>query len=108
MNEQKIREEFINHPELAGTNGYCNPEMAQKIVNFFLERCVSKEEVDRLKHDHEILVNTILEGYVSKESVRKYCNDNQFVDTAQAGQFAMHSDGYNQALEDLLSSDLLK
>lgn len=34
-------------------------------------------------------------------SVKEMVGDNMFEDSAQAGQFSMHADGYNNALEDL-------
>ena len=38
-----------------------------------------------------------------REAIREWGNGNQLVDPSQAGQFALHADGYNNALEDLLS-----
>lgn len=38
MTNQKIREEFINHSELAGKSGYCNPVMAEKIADWWLSK----------------------------------------------------------------------
>ncbi len=38
------------------------------------------------------------------EGVVEQINGEMFEDSAQAGQFAMHADGYNQALEEIKSS----
>lgn len=34
----KMDEEFLNHPELAGSTGYCNPIMAKKIADFYSQK----------------------------------------------------------------------
>lgn len=69
-------------PESHLTRGFDYPETAReldpdKVINFikqsFIQIC--KSEIKRL-------------------------DGNMFVDSAEAGQFAMHSDGYNNALED--------
>lgn len=36
--KQELRDEFLNHRELAGQYGYCNPIMAGKISDFWLPK----------------------------------------------------------------------
>lgn len=37
------------------------------------------------------------------EEIRQWANAEGFANPSEAGQFAMHADGYNQALEDLIN-----
>jgi hypothetical protein len=45
----KLKQEFINHPELAGAHGYCNPTFAVKIADWWIEHI--KEKITTLKTD---------------------------------------------------------
>lgn len=46
------------------------------IADWWIERCVLKEEVGQMRHDHEILVNSILDArkqdYISKKELEEW------------------------------------
>lgn len=49
-----------------------------------------------------LLLKDIISSQISMlEALQEKVKGEQFADIAEAGQFAMHADGYNQALEEL-------
>jgi len=50
----KLRGEWLNDPELAGSCGYCNPKMAEKIFDWFAARTVPKSEVAETLEELEL------------------------------------------------------
>lgn len=70
--EKELREAFLNHRELAGQHGYCNPIFAAKIADWWLTKLKSHdaEMVGRVealrrsvKHDPECLASIESEKY---------------------------------------------
>jgi hypothetical protein len=50
---ERFKKEFVSDSELAGTNGYCNPVMAERIAEWWADKVLTelqalKEEVDQL------------------------------------------------------------
>lgn len=63
------------------------------------ECCQNEQTYDEAMRE---LVKYIIDSQLSLLlSVKEMVGDNMFEDSAQAGQFSMHADGYNNALEDL-------
>ena len=67
----------------------------------------SKESYERIKSQLVSFIEKEIDLAVKRREgeMRKEIEGMSFVDSRQAGQFAMHADGYNQAIEEVL--DLL-
>ncbi len=65
-----LKEEFMNHPELAGTNGYCNPVFAEKIADWFIQK-FSAHDTELVEGIKEMKVIELQKPKNGEEALRK-------------------------------------
>ena len=84
MTKEQIKDEFIK--EFAPC-GFIEKDEEQ-VVPIIIDWCFSK-------------IDSILQS--QKDELVEKIEGMGFVDRNEAGQFALHTDGYNQAIEDIIS-----
>lgn len=68
--EKSIREEFLNHPELAGDSGYYNPTFAEKIADWWLSKL--SQEITKATEE---MVKLIREEIGDRRSIKELINE---------------------------------
>lgn len=62
--------------------------------------CMSRHDEKKFKLFIDSLIDRTVQA--TEDRFIKKIKSEQFVNTAEAGQFALHADGYNQAIEDII------
>lgn len=60
--KKELKEEFINHRELAGQYGYCNPIMANTIADWWLSKTIPKSVLRKEQERYRSYIHRAEEG----------------------------------------------
>jgi hypothetical protein len=83
------------------SNKEINEEFDKKFDFDMCEECGSFKQGNTTNESIKSHITSIRLADI--EAIEEWVRGEGFADTAQAGQFAIHADGYNQALEGILS-----